>query len=220
MKSRKLELPEALPPCLYPPGFVPGASPPTQKENDAVDAPEGGNSSQGNREANRKGIKGSVGNDCPAVTKEDCGAGVGGRQGEAGGANGKVRGKTREKNNRNKGGGIFSRKKPASANSSTKKKEDGKEMEAMELQENVKTESVGEKETTAVVLRPSEDEVNDENKRKTKKKKTKATKKKKEVDTDGSDKYHMSDAQKTRYTKVFDKLTKGKPEKKIGGNQV
>ncbi|CAN0525264.1 unnamed protein product, partial [Ectocarpus sp. 12 AP-2014] len=65
MKSRKLELPEALPLCLHPPGFVRGASPPAEKGNDAVDAPEGGSGSQGNREANRKGVKGSVDNDGP-----------------------------------------------------------------------------------------------------------------------------------------------------------
>ncbi|CBN77331.1 conserved unknown protein [Ectocarpus siliculosus] len=220
MKSRKLELPEALPLCLYPPGFVPGASTPAEKGNDAVDAPEGGNRSQANREANRKGDRGSVGNGGPAGANEDRGASVGGGEGEAGGAKGNVRGKTQEKNNGKEGGGMFSRKKPASANSSTKGKEGGKEMEAMELQEKVKTESVGEKETAEVVLGPSEDMDNDKNKRKTKKKKTKATKEKKEVDTNGSDKYHMSDAQKTGYTNVFDKLTKGKPEKKIGGKQA
>lgn len=220
MKSRKLELPEALPLCLYPPGFAPGAFPPAEKGNDAVGAPEGGNGSQGNREANRKGVKGSVGNDGPAEANEDRGASVGGGEGEAGGAKGKVRGKTQEKNNGKKGGGIFSRKKPASANSSSKEKQGGKEMEATELQEKNETESVGEKETAAVVLGPSEDMGNDKNKRKTKKNKTKATKEKKEVDTSGSDKYRMSDAQKTRYTNVFDKLTKGKQEKKIGGKQV
>ncbi|CAB1119102.1 unnamed protein product [Ectocarpus sp. CCAP 1310/34] len=218
MKSRKLELPEALPLCLHPPGFVPGASPPAEKRNDAVDAPEGGNGGQGNREANRKGVKGSVGNGVPAVANEDRETGVGGGEGKAGEAKGKVRGKTQEKNNGKKGGGIFSRTRPTLANSSTKEKEGGKEMEAMELQAKVKTESVGEKETAAVVLGPSEDM--DNNKRKTKKNKTKATKEHKEVDTDVSAIYHMSYAQKTRYTNVFDKLTTRKTEKKIGGKQA
>ncbi|CAM9344248.1 unnamed protein product [Ectocarpus fasciculatus] len=218
MKSRKLELPEALPLCLYPPGFVPGASSPAEKGNDAVDAPEGGNSSQGNREENRKGVKESAGNEGRAVTDENRGAGVGGGECEPGGARGKARGKTKDKQNGKKGGGIFSRNKPASANSSMKEKEGGKGMEAMGLQKKVKTESVGEKETAAVELGPaSQDKDKDKDKRK---KKTKNTKEKKEVDTGDSDKYHLSDAHKTQYTKVFDKLTKGKTEKKISGNQA
>ena len=191
IKKRKLELPETLPQCLYPPGHGPVVTSPVEDEGDAGGVTEMPKTQAKTEvgETTKKGRKPSVGGSA-ALKGDKVGAGKGKAKEKS---KRKEEAQEEEKGDGAKAGVIGDSKSP---NKKGRKSGDRKEQAAGREQ---KRRSVGGKAASSMPY---------------------ASFKEMEDSSDQKGEYRMSKSQQARYTKMFDKFTKRRSVQTIDGAKV
>lgn len=207
VKSRKLELPETLPHCLYPPGYVPVVAPPTGGKGGATDKKEARHESQAQAVSDDKkggdavvdGATAAKGDEAAPAAAAAADPGVV----DAAEREGQEKGKAREGE---QGGRVPESDTEASKRAKKDKKTDA-DHEENAAKGSKKRRSTRDKVAAAaaatssasapVNVQPARDEPDDE-----------------------AAEYRMSESQQAQYNKIYDKQTKGKPGKIIDSKQV
>ncbi len=206
MKSRKLELPETLPNCLYPPGYAPGVAPTTGGKGGATDvkeaqlAPSQVQAMSGDKKGGGVVVGGATaakGGEATPGAAAAADAGVV----DAAGRESKDKGKAQEGGQ----GGRVAKSDTKNAKKDNKKSAGHEEKAANGRK---KRRSTGNKAAAAAAAAASSASAP-----------VNAPPAKIKPDDEAAE-YRMSESQQAQYNKTYDKHTKGKPGKIIDSKQV